>query len=92
MLALARGLMADPHTILIDEPSLGLAPVIVQEIFDILQGLKASGQTVVLVEQNTRMALKLADNVYLLQGGRVQLSRPAAEVDLDELHDLYFAR
>ena len=92
MLALARGLMADPHTILIDEPSLGLAPVIVQEIFEILRGLKDSGQTVVLVEQNTRMALKLADSVHLLQGGRVQLSRPADEVDLDELHDLYFSR
>lgn len=92
MLALARGQMADPEILLIDEPSLGLAPVIVQEIFANLQALKQAGQTIILVEQNTRMALTLADHVHLMQGGRVQLSRRADEVELDELHDLYFAR
>ena len=77
---------------LIDEPSLGLAPVIVQEIFAIIDALKAEGKTIVLVEQNTRLAVKAADHVYLMQSGKVVLSQPACEVELDKLHDLYFAR
>jgi len=92
MLAMARGLMSDPKLLLIDEPSLGLAPIIVQEIFALLSRLKADGRTIVLVEQNTQRAVQVADHVYLMQGGRVVLSQPAAEVDLVELHDRYFAR
>ncbi len=92
MLAMGRGLMSEPRLLLIDEPSLGLAPVIVREIFDILRGLKAQGVTIVLVEQNTHMALGLADGVYLMRAGRVILAERAAAVDLDHLHDLYFAR
>jgi branched-chain amino acid transport system ATP-binding protein len=92
MLAIGRGLMEQPRVLLIDEPSLGLAPVVVDEIFRILAGLKAQGLTVVLVEQNTARALRLADEVRLMSAGRVLLSRPAAEVGLEELHDLYFAR
>jgi branched-chain amino acid transport system ATP-binding protein len=92
MLALARGLMADPRLMLIDEPSLGLAPVVVQEIFALLRRLKAAGRTIVLVEQNTQRAVNIADDVYLMQGGRVVLAQPAAEVDLARLHQLYFAR
>ncbi|NML35016.1 ABC transporter ATP-binding protein [Paraburkholderia antibiotica] len=92
MLALGRGLMSSPRLLLIDEPSLGLAPVIVQEVFEILARLKAEGRTIVLVEQNTNMALRLADQVYLMQGGKVTLSARAAEVDVDTLHDMYFAR
>jgi branched-chain amino acid transport system ATP-binding protein len=92
MLAMARGLMSEPRLLLIDEPSLGLAPVIVQEIFAIIDMLRAEGKTIVLVEQNTRLAVKAADHVYLMQNGRVALSQPAREVDLDRLHDLYFAR
>ena len=92
MLAMARGLMSEPRVLLIDEPSLGLAPVVVQEIFAIIEALKAEGRTIVLVEQNTRLAVKAADHVYLMQSGKVVLSQPAREVELDRLHDLYFAR
>ncbi|MBC7501231.1 MAG: ABC transporter ATP-binding protein [Herminiimonas sp.] len=91
MVAMARGMMAEPRILLIDEPSLGLAPVIVHEIFSILQKLKAQGVTIILVEQNTHMALSLADRVFMLRSGRVVLDKPAAEVDLAKLHDLYFA-
>ena len=92
MLAMARGLMADPKLLLIDEPSLGLAPVVVQEIFTLLRRLKDAGRTVVLVEQNTQRAVDIADHVYLLQGGKVVLGQPAAAVDLEQLHRLYVAR
>ena len=92
MLAMARGLMSEPKLLLIDEPSLGLAPVVVREIFALLARLKAEGRTIVLVEQNTHRAVAIADQVYLLQSGRVVLSQPAADVDLDRLHQLYFAR
>jgi branched-chain amino acid transport system ATP-binding protein len=92
MLAIGRGLMSEPRVMLIDEPSLGLAPVLVQEIFGILRGLKAQGVTIVLVEQNTHMALGVADGVYLMQAGKVVLAERAAAIDRDRLHDLYFAR
>jgi branched-chain amino acid transport system ATP-binding protein len=92
MLAMARGLMADPKLLLVDEPSLGLAPVVVQEIFALLRKLKTAGRTIVLVEQNTRRAIEVADQVYLMQNGRVQFAQRAEDVDLDELHRRYFAR
>jgi len=92
MLAMARGLMSDPKVLIIDEPSLGLAPVMVNELFDILARLKEDGRTIVLVEQNTQRAVGVADHVYLMQSGKVVLSQPAAEVSLDHLHKLYFAR
>ena len=91
MVAMARGLMAEPRILLIDEPSLGLAPVIVQEIFNILRTLKEEGVTIVLVEQNTHMALSVADRVYMMRSGKVVLDKSAAEVDIAKLHDLYFA-
>jgi branched-chain amino acid transport system ATP-binding protein len=92
MLAMARGLMSDPKVLIIDEPSLGLAPVMVNELFDILGRLKQDKRTIILVEQNTQRAVGVADHVYLMQGGKVVLSQPAAEVSLDHLHKLYFAR
>jgi branched-chain amino acid transport system ATP-binding protein len=92
MLALGRGLMSSPELLLIDEPSLGLAPVMVKEVFEILARLKADGRTILLVEQNTQLALRLADHVYLMQGGKVMLSERAEHVSLESLHDLYFAR
>jgi len=92
MLAIARGLMEEPRVLLIDEPSLGLSPLMVDDIFTTLHRLKDEGQTMVLVEQNTNRALALADHVHLMRGGTVVLSQPAAEVDLARLHDLYFAR
>jgi branched-chain amino acid transport system ATP-binding protein len=92
MLAMARGLMSDPKLLIIDEPSLGLAPVMVNELFEILGRLKGDGRTIVLVEQNTQRAVGIADHVYLMQSGKVVLSQAASEVSLDHLHDLYFAR
>ena len=83
--------MSDPKLLIVDEPSLGLAPLVVNELFGILARLKAEGRTIVLVEQNTERALAIADHVYLLQGGKVALSQPAAEVSLAQLHDLYFS-
>ncbi|KQW93391.1 ABC transporter ATP-binding protein [Massilia sp. Root418] len=90
MLAMARGLMSAPKLLIVDEPSLGLAPLVVHELFQILARLKAEGRTIILVEQNTERAIAVADHVYLLQGGKIALSQPAADVSLAQLHDLYF--
>lgn len=92
MLAMGRGLMSDPKLLIIDEPSLGLAPLVVNELFDILARLKDGGRTIILVEQNTNRAVGVADHVYLMQSGKVVLSQAAAEVDLAHLEELYFAR
>ncbi len=92
MVAMGRGLMAEPRILLIDEPSLGLAPVMVKEVFSIIARLKQEGTTIVLIEQNTNVALSVADDVHLMRAGGVAFSSPAADVDLDRLHDLYFAR
>jgi len=92
MLAMGRGLMSDPRLLIIDEPSLGLAPVMVNELFAILARLKEEGRTMILVEQNTHRAVGVADHVYLMQSGKVVLSQAAKDVSLDHLHDLYFAR
>lgn len=92
MLAMARGLMADPRLIIFDEPSLGLAPRIVHELFAIIARLKAEGRTILLVEQNTQMAVCVADRVLLMQSGRIVFSQDAVDVNLEHLHDLYFAR
>lgn len=92
MLAMARGLMSDPKLLLIDEPSLGLAPLVVGELFEILSRLKAERRTIVLVEQNIQNAVAVADQVYLMQSGKVVLSQPASEVSLEQLQDLYFVR
>jgi branched-chain amino acid transport system ATP-binding protein len=73
MLAIARALMARPRLLLLDEPSLGLAPMIVTQIFRTLHTLKEEGKTIFLVEQNARQALQLADQGYLLERGRVAL-------------------
>jgi branched-chain amino acid transport system ATP-binding protein len=91
MLAMGRGLMANPQVLIIDEPSLGLAPVIVNELFETLARLKSEGRTIVLVEQSTHRAVGVADHVYLMQGGKVVLSEDADKVDMAHLHELYFA-
>lgn len=74
MLAIGRGLMSKPRLLLLDEPSLGLAPLLVKEIFQIIADIRTTGTTVVLVEQNAHMALNVADYAYLLRNGRVVLS------------------
>jgi len=72
MLAIGRGLMTDPHLLMLDEPSLGLAPMIVEAVFEQIQLIHASGTTVFLVEQNARRALSIADRAYLLELGRIR--------------------
>ncbi len=80
MLALARALMGAPKLLLLDEPSMGLAPLFVEEIFAIIAGLKAEGVTILLVEQNASAALEIADYAYVLETGRIVLQGPAAEI------------
>ena len=84
MLAIGRAMMARPRLLLLDEPSLGLAPLIVEEIFRVVGALRDAGATVLLIEQNARAALRLADHGYLLETGTVLLSAPAAELARDE--------
>lgn len=84
MLAMGRGLMANPKLLLLDEPSLGLAPFMVQQIRNIIADINASGTAVLLVEQNAQMALSIAQHGYVLETGRVVLNRPAAELMQDE--------
>ncbi len=80
MLAMGRALMAAPRMLLLDEPSMGLAPLFVEEIFAIIAGLKQDGVTILLVEQNASAALEVADTAYVLENGRVTLSGPAWRV------------
>jgi branched-chain amino acid transport system ATP-binding protein len=80
MLAIARGLMASPRLILLDEPSMGLSPVLVEQIFDIIQNINRSGTSVILVEQNAQMALCIAHRAYVLETGKIVLEGEAQEV------------
>ena len=77
MLAIGRALMSAPKVLLLDEPSMGLAPILVEQIFDIVQTINASGTTVLLVEQNALMALGIANRGYILQTGEIVLSDAA---------------
>ena len=84
MLAMGRALMSKPKLLMLDEPSMGLAPILVEQIFDIIKELHAAGTTVLLVEQNAQMALSIADRAYVLGTGRITMSGPAAEVLADD--------
>ena len=84
MLAIARALMSRPRLLLLDEPSLGLAPLIVRAIFQIIRDLHAAGVTILLVEQNASLALQIADRAYVLEAGRLTISGPAALLLRDE--------
>jgi len=77
MVAIARGMMADPKILMFDEPSLGLAPIVVSQVFDVVRQIAASGTTVLIVEQNVFTTLKVADRGYVLENGRVVLSDSA---------------
>jgi len=85
MLAIARGLMANPKLLLLDEPSMGLAPVLVEQIFDIIQDINQQGTSVLLVEQNAHMALSIADRAYVLETGKIVLQGNANEVMSDPM-------
>lgn len=80
MLAIARGLMARPRLLLLDEPSLGLAPLIVTEIFRLIQALRTQGISILLSEQNARLSLRIADRAYVIESGRVALQGTGAEL------------
>ncbi len=84
MLAIARALMSRPQLLLLDEPSLGLAPAIVREIFTIISNLRETGVTILLVEQNANLALEISDRGYVLESGRITLNGKAADLLHDE--------
>ena len=84
MLAIGRALMSKPKVIMMDEPSLGLAPIIVQGIFDIIKEINRQGVTVLLIEQNANMALHIADIGYVLETGRITMTGPGKELLQDE--------
>ncbi len=90
MLCIGRALMSRPRLLLLDEPSLGLAPKIVQQIFELIARIREAGTSILLVEQNVRGALKVADHAHVMEGGRVVLSGPAAQLREDpRVRDAY---
>jgi len=80
MLAIGRALMANPQLLLMDEPSMGLAPLLVKEIFEIIKDINARGTTILLVEQNANMALSIADKAYVIETGEIVLQGTAQEL------------
>ncbi len=90
MLAMGRALMSHPKLLMLDEPSMGLAPILVEQIFEIIQNLHKAGTTILLVEQNAQMALSVADRAYVLETGKVGLSGTGAELAAsDEVRKAY---
>ncbi|MCS6828416.1 MAG: ABC transporter ATP-binding protein [Caldilinea sp.] len=93
MLAIGRALMSRPRLLMLDEPSLGLAPLIVQRIFSVIQQLHEEGVTILLVEQNAHLALTLADRAYVLETGEVRLAGPAKQmIDNPEVRKAYLSQ
>lgn len=93
MLAVARSLMSQPKIMMLDEPSLGLAPIIVQEIFEILKKINEEGTTILLIEQNANMALKIADQAYVMETGRIAMEGSGeALLRNDEIQSAYLGR
>ena len=90
MLAMGRALMSKPKLMMLDEPSMGLAPILVQQIFDIVKELNKAGTTILLVEQNAEMALEIADRAYVLETGKIKLSGTGKELaQSDEIKKAY---
>ena len=84
MLAIGRALMADPKVLLLDEPSLGLAPLVIEDIFRVLQEIRKEGTTILIVEQNALMTLEIADYAYVLELGQISMKGPASELIHDD--------
>jgi branched-chain amino acid transport system ATP-binding protein len=84
MLAMGRALMSDPELLMLDEPSMGLAPILVDQIFEIIKNLNKAGTTILLVEQNAQMALSVADRAYVIETGRITLSGTGKELAQSE--------
>jgi branched-chain amino acid transport system ATP-binding protein len=84
MLCIGRALMSEPQLLLLDEPSLGLAPMVVRQIFELIRQIRAQGSAILIVEQNARAALKVADYGYVMEGGSIVLEGPAAQLQTDE--------
>jgi branched-chain amino acid transport system ATP-binding protein len=80
MCAIGRGLMSGPKLLLLDEPSAGLAPVVVQQVFELMRRIRSEGYTVLIVEQNIQQVLKVVDRAYLLETGRIKLAGSSAEL------------
>ena len=90
MLAMGRALMANPKILLLDEPSMGLAPILVKEIFSIIKDINAKGTTILLVEQNARMALSVATRAYVMETGKIVMSGTGQELaDSEEIQNAY---
>jgi branched-chain amino acid transport system ATP-binding protein len=90
MCAIGRALMSDPRILLMDEPSAGLAPVIVQQVFELVRRIRESGLTVLIVEQNVQQVLKVVDRAYLLEAGTIRMSGTAAELSAsDTIREAY---
>ena len=84
MLAMGRALMSKPRLMMLDEPSMGLAPILVEQVFEIIRSLHQAGTTILLVEQNAQMALSIADRAYVLENGQITLSGTGAELAQSE--------
>jgi branched-chain amino acid transport system ATP-binding protein len=80
MVAMGRAMMAEPKLLLLDEPSMGLSPIMVETIFDVVRNLSANGMTILLVEQNARLALQMADRAYVMESGLITLTGPGKEL------------
>ena len=90
MLAMGRAMMSDPKLLMLDEPSMGLAPILVEQIFEIIQSLHRAGTTILLVEQNAQMALQIADRAYVLESGRITVSGSGKElIESDSIKKAY---
>ena len=93
MLAIGRGLMGRPTLLLLDEPSLGLAPLVVQEIISVIERLRNEGTTILLVEQNAGAALKISDRAYVLETGKIRLHGKASElIENEEVKKAYLGQ
>jgi len=93
MLAIGRGLMGDPKFLMLDEPSLGLAPVIIERIFDVIDEVNEQGTTILLVEQNAQLALESSDRAYVLAAGELAISGSSAELlEMPEVREAYLGQ